>query len=318
MSSKNRGDGTPGNDSSCAGELSIVPVQSFGPEEQQSLVQAAIEEIRTRDQGLALCSLGRVLVTPDLVGALGELSAQQYKSFPNKPPTGLVCAVHTANEEVLLVHPGFLSLLISADRDDNAAAVTLLHHELCRVHEHTQRMLKRQLLMPQCSKLETLFKNSALGMWEEYFASRRAFQSRSDIDESHASVMPMILYQTQQEMTNTVNDYFLHGNQQKMMTVLVTRVEAFTRHCGLVLGELNASGQTLNHINARADAAINNACLGRDWYAWTNWLDQLYSTFGHWENPSPFSSLTKSIANLVECAGCMLRNKDGQIFVQPN
>lgn len=316
MSSKNRGDGTPGNNSRYAGELSIVPVQTFGPEEQQRLVRAAIEEIRTRDQGLALSYLGRVLVSPNLIGTLGELSGQQYRSFPNKPPTGLVCAVHTAKEEVLLVHPGFLSLLISTDRDDNAAAVALLHHELCRIHEHTQRIFNRQILMPQCSGLETLFQNSALGMWEEYYASRRAFQSRLDIDESRASVMPMMLFQTQQDMTDTVDDYVLQGNQQKMLTMLITRVEAYARHCGLVLGYLYASGQTLYHIDARADAAINNACLGRDWDAWAKWLDQLHTSFGYWESPAPFSSLTMSIANLVECAGCVL--KDGQISTQPN
>lgn len=321
MNAKNRGNGTSGNDGGDTGEFSLVPVQAFGPEEQERLVRTAIEEIRTGDSGLTLGYLGRVLVSHDLVETLAELSAQEYpcaKRFPNKPPTGLVCAVHTALEEVLLVHPGFLSLLLSADRDENAAAIALLHHELCRVHEHTHRTRERLLQLPECGQVETLFQNAALCMWEEYFASRRAFRSRLNIDESRASVMPVMLFQTQQDMTQAVEDYALLGNQQKLLIALVTSVEAFARHCGLVLGELYASGQSLYHVDARADAAIDAACLGRDWPAWANWLDQLYSSFGYWENPAPFTSLTQSISNLAECVGCALRNKDGQISVQLN
>jgi hypothetical protein len=149
------------------------------------LFAEAIECIREVDADLDLSTIVDVHVREDYADALASLSqavGRPITASESPDGSGAAMVLHEPDGEHIAVGLPLLLGVFSPDEALKTLTLSVLHHELCHVHDGAvhRRTLpglwERSLTFPDW-KSAWLFP-FALDIWAEYYADRRSYPSR--------------------------------------------------------------------------------------------------------------------------------------------
>jgi hypothetical protein len=303
---------------------------STGSLDVTRLLAEAIERIRETDEELDLSTIVDVHVREDYADALASLAqavGRPITASESPDGSGTAMVLHEPDGEHIAVGLPVLLGIFSPDDTFKALSRSVLHHELCHVHDGAvhRRTLPglwdRSLTLPDC-KSAWLFP-FAHDIWAEYYADRRSYPSRRGTEnwslpmlEGAVARFPSIVGIALGNLTDDTPVSEAYARAEPALNEVGPHLEYLCKHLGYVMGALAASRYAAES-SCSSPAVAEVPWLHPAWIALEPHLDSMYRTHGSWTGVEIFGPLSTAVETMLERAGMKLVSPFGRRLVLP-
>lgn len=218
----------------------------------------------------------------------------------------------------MFLDPRIVFLLF--DEQSNQNSIHIIHHELCHVHDDDEKYCVFGVTDPEEFFSQTedkvrqvLYAHADL-VWSEYIATRLSAHSKPEDHDMYAETILDLLPKTISECKDEIASYRLHGDISKLFGDIQLATSLFLKTTAYFIGYCHGFNQEIS-VELNKFIRVNYSYLADVWEPLHTHLQEMYSSYGRWNDIYVLEDLAEIVNRLWVNCGINIENQNGRLFV---